>query len=107
PMNKWMKVFLAAILIAGLVAGLGGVMPTQAAPGDVILYRVNAGGPTIAATDGGPAWSEDRVTAPQSGGPNSQWHNNCGQQAGTPSVFMTGEARRSGCISNNNIGPAG
>ncbi len=33
------------------------------APGDV-LYRINAGGATVAATDGGPAWGADTATAP-------------------------------------------
>lgn len=31
----------------------------QAAGADTVVYRVNAGGPTVPATDGGPAWSQD------------------------------------------------
>ncbi len=31
---------------------------------DEILYRVNAGGPAIAASDGGPVWSEDTEASP-------------------------------------------
>ena len=30
-------------------------------PDAIVLYRVNAGGPSVAASDGGPAWSEDRA----------------------------------------------
>ncbi|WP_338917723.1 malectin domain-containing carbohydrate-binding protein [Salinirubellus litoreus] len=51
-----------AVLGAGVAA---------AAPGDV-LYRVNAGGPQLAATDGGPAWTAD------TGEDTSQYHNPTG-----------------------------
>ncbi|PWU57610.1 hypothetical protein DLE60_24145 [Micromonospora globispora] len=37
-------------------------------PGQV-LYRINAGGPQVAAIDGGPAWAADTATAP------SKYHN--------------------------------
>ena len=39
------------------------VQDTTVAQGDV-LYRVNAGGAEVAATDGGPAWSADTEAAP-------------------------------------------
>ncbi|HLV44132.1 MAG TPA: hypothetical protein VKY39_04200, partial [Aggregatilineales bacterium] len=55
-MNKWTKLLLVTILIAGLVVGMSNALPTRAAPGDVIA-RINAGGPAV----GG--WSEDRVTS--------------------------------------------
>jgi len=43
-MNKWTKLLLVTILIAGLVVGMSNALPTRAAPGD-FLYLVNAGGP--------------------------------------------------------------
>lgn len=35
--------------------------PTEPAPPDPVLYRVNAGGPTIVANDGGPDWLRDNA----------------------------------------------
>lgn len=35
---------------------------------DVVVYRMNAGGPEIAAIDGGPNWSADLATDPATGG---------------------------------------
>jgi len=51
----------------GTVTGLTPGQPytfTVAAKGLLgtnVLYRVNAGGPAVAATDGGPNWSDDSV----------------------------------------------
>ncbi|MFG2106372.1 malectin domain-containing carbohydrate-binding protein [Micromonospora chersina] len=66
---------------------------TKGLPGDVyqagraaqteVLYRVNAGGPAIPATDGGPDWAGDTATAP------SPYHNggNTAQAYGTNATF--------------------
>ncbi|MEO0948972.1 MAG: malectin domain-containing carbohydrate-binding protein, partial [Cyanobacteria bacterium J06641_5] len=37
-------------------------MPATPSPAGDVLFRVNAGGPTIAANDGGPDWSRDNLT---------------------------------------------
>ncbi|MEU8259784.1 malectin domain-containing carbohydrate-binding protein [Micromonospora sp. NPDC048999] len=47
-----------------------------------ILYRVNAGGPQLTATDGGPDWAADTATAP------SPWHNS-GSSASTYTTNAT------------------
>ncbi|MEV1144219.1 malectin domain-containing carbohydrate-binding protein [Micromonospora sp. NPDC049799] len=44
--------------LPGDVYQVGGATPTN------VLYRVNAGGATIAATDGGPHWAADTLAAP-------------------------------------------
>ncbi|MGC1215260.1 MAG: malectin domain-containing carbohydrate-binding protein [Micromonospora sp.] len=49
--------------LPGNVYQAGKVQPSQ------VLYRVNAGGPQVAAIDGGPAWAADTATAP------SRYHN--------------------------------
>ncbi|WP_431943584.1 malectin domain-containing carbohydrate-binding protein [Micromonospora marina] len=61
---------------------------TKGLPGDVyqagraaqteVLYRVNAGGPAIPATDGGPDWAADSATAP------SPYHNTGNQASSYP-----------------------
>ena len=43
-MKRWMKVLLLTLLAGMVIAGLGSVLPARAADGEVILYRVNAGG---------------------------------------------------------------
>jgi len=48
-------VLMVTSMIAGAIAVSGGV---AAAPGDV-AHRVNAGGSTVGAADGGPDWSGD------------------------------------------------
>src|SRR5690606_40286521 len=58
-MKRWMKVLLLTLLAGMVIAGLGSVLPVRAADGEVILYRVNAGGTQVNATDGGPDWARD------------------------------------------------
>ncbi len=53
---------------------------TEPGDGPTVVLRVNAGGPEVAATDGGPAWSEDQAAAGgDAGGP---------ADPGTPSPFF-------------------
>ncbi len=42
------------------------------------LFRINAGGPEVAATDGGPAWSEDQTAVDANGS----------AAVGTPSIYL-------------------
>src|SRR5690606_404780 len=63
-MKRWMKVLLLTLLAGMVIAGLGSVLPARAADGEVILYRVNAGGNQVNATDGGPNWARDSATYP-------------------------------------------
>ena len=58
-MKRWMKVLLLTLLAGMVIAGLGSVLPARAADGEVILYRVNAGGNQVNVTDGGPNWGRD------------------------------------------------
>src|SRR5690606_33815787 len=58
-MKRWMKVLLLTLLAGMVIAGLGSVLPARAADGEVILYRVNAGGTQVNVTDGGPNWARD------------------------------------------------
>ena len=46
-MKRWMKVLLLTLLAGMVIAGLGSVLPARAADGEVILYRVNAGGTQV------------------------------------------------------------
>ncbi|WFE32791.1 malectin domain-containing carbohydrate-binding protein [Micromonospora sp. WMMD975] len=65
---------------------------TKGLPGDIyqagraaqteVLYRVNAGGPAIPATDGGPDWAADSTTAPSP-------HHNSGNSVSTYSTNAT------------------
>lgn len=63
-MKRWMKVLLLTLLAGMVIAGLGSVLPARAADGEVILYRVNAGGNQVNATDGGPNWARDSASNP-------------------------------------------
>ena len=63
-MKRWMKVLLLTLLAGMVIAGLGSVLPVRAADGEVILYRVNAGGNQVNATDGGPNWARDSASYP-------------------------------------------
>src|SRR5690606_5845364 len=63
-MKRWMKVLLLTLLAGMVIAGLGSVLPVRAADGEVILYRVNAGGNQVNATDGGPNWARDSENSP-------------------------------------------
>ncbi len=57
------------------LGGRSSAVPGADGSGDV-LYRVNAGGPEVAATDGGPAWSADEGTdnpLRTSGGQVTDW----------------------------------
>jgi hypothetical protein len=64
--------FAVLMMTSALVGGVTFAGTAAAAPGDVV-YRVNAGGPELAASDGGPAWTADTASDP------SQYHNPTGQ----------------------------
>ena len=52
----------ALVVLIALAAGFA-VLPTQALAAPEVVYRVNAGGPTLSAT---PAWSADTEAVPSS-----------------------------------------
>ncbi|RLM64209.1 malectin domain-containing carbohydrate-binding protein [Halorubrum sp. Atlit-26R] len=55
--NRLFAVAFAVLMVTSMVTGAAVIPGTAAAaPGDV-AHRVNAGGPTVAATDGGPDWA--------------------------------------------------
>jgi len=63
-MKRWIKVLLLTLLAGVVIAGLGSVLPALAADGDVVLYRVNSGGPEVPAIDDGPDWDMDLWNGP-------------------------------------------
>ncbi len=63
-MKRWMKVLLLTLLAGMVIAGLGSVLPARAADGEVIRYRVNAGGNQVRAIDDGPDWARDSAANP-------------------------------------------
>jgi N-acetylneuraminic acid mutarotase len=58
---RWIAVPLAVATLAALVGGLGVTRARTAEAADVVAFRVNAGGPSLA---GSPAWSADTSGAP-------------------------------------------
>ncbi len=50
--------------VAGGGVDIGAVEREPGGTASVVLYRVNAGGPSLAATDGGPDWSADTLREP-------------------------------------------
>ncbi|HZN17429.1 MAG TPA: malectin domain-containing carbohydrate-binding protein [Micromonosporaceae bacterium] len=48
-----------------------------------VLYRVNAGGPTLASTDGGPDWAQDTLAAPSPYHNTGSWVNAPGTLVGS------------------------
>jgi PKD repeat protein len=62
---------------------------TGSSPTDLVLYRVNAGGPALAATDGGPAWSGDSALTPSTyhnvGSTTELWSSSVGVTGAVPS----------------------
>ncbi|MEO5618702.1 MAG: malectin domain-containing carbohydrate-binding protein [Candidatus Eisenbacteria bacterium] len=71
-----------------LCATLVAVLPAAA---DTILYRVNVGGPSLAALDAGPAWGQDNGASPSpyvNSAQSGNWFGGTDQPMGTPHVSV-------------------
>jgi len=75
----------AAIVLSAMLAF---AVPVSA---DTVLYRVNVGGPSLAALDAGPAWSEDSNANPSTYVNHAQsgnWFGGTDQPMGAPHVSV-------------------